>query len=70
MFGRDDKMPPLVSLSFSSLYWFSGIYASIAPAFRGTRVFTAKPFSTDVFFHLVEKYKVKLNDCETCVTEM
>lgn len=58
MFYKESSFPPLVSLCFSSLYWLTGILATLNPAFKGHRVFTAKPFSTDIFFDLFEKYKV------------
>lgn len=57
-FCAENSQPPFVSLSFSSLYWFSGIWSALAPAFKGTRVFTANTFSTDTFFDLVENHKV------------
>lgn len=49
----------VVMLCFSSLYWLSGIWTTITSAFKNTRIFTTQPFSTDLFFDLVEKYKVK-----------
>lgn len=50
---------PLLMLNFSSFYWFSGIWAAFMSANASTRVFTARPFSADLFFDLVEKHKVK-----------
>lgn len=57
-FHRNDEMA-FTNLCFSSFYWFSGIWAAVSIVFKNTRVFTTKPFSTDLFFDLIEKYKVK-----------
>lgn len=59
-FHRNDEMA-FTNLCFSSLYWFSGVWAAISIVFKNTRVFTMKPFSTDLFFDLVEKYKASCN---------
>lgn len=48
-----------VMLCFSSMYWFSGIWVMVVSSFRNTRIFTSKPFSVDLFFDLVAKYKVQ-----------
>lgn len=47
-----------VSMSYSSLYWFSGLWGMIGSVLKHTRIFTAQPFSVDSFFDMVEKYKV------------
>lgn len=43
---------------FSSLYWTSGTWTLIKSAFKLTRVLTSQPFSAELFYNLVEKYKV------------
>lgn len=53
-----------VSLTFSSLYWFSGVWAVMSSVYKGTRIFTARPFSEEVFFELVEKFKVIKSYCK------
>lgn len=54
---RNDEFA-LVNLCFSSLYWFSGVWTMISSAFKITRVFTTKPYSTDLFFDLVAAHEV------------
>lgn len=55
---RNDELA-VVNLCFSSLYWFSGVWATISAAFKNTRVFTTKPYSTDLFFDLVATHKIQ-----------
>ncbi|XP_031628671.1 4-coumarate--CoA ligase-like 7 [Contarinia nasturtii] len=59
MFSNRISQFPFISLSFSSLYWLSGIWASISPAFKNTRIFTTKPFSAELFYELVVKHKIQ-----------
>ncbi|XP_031638217.1 4-coumarate--CoA ligase-like 7 [Contarinia nasturtii] len=47
-----------VHLCFSSLYWVSGILGTMSTAFNNHRIFTSKSFSTDLFFDVVDKYKI------------
>lgn len=47
-----------INLCFSSLYWFTGVWTTISSAYKNTRVFTTKSFTTDFFFDLVAKQKV------------
>ncbi|XP_031637198.1 luciferin 4-monooxygenase-like [Contarinia nasturtii] len=46
-------------LNFSSFYWFSSIWSTLSSTLCSIRVFSSQPFSTDLFFDLVEKYKVQ-----------
>jgi 4-coumarate--CoA ligase len=49
------------SLSFSSLYWMSGLIGAVAGTVSGaSRVITRQPFTAEWFFDIVEKYKVAL----------
>lgn len=57
-----------VMLCFSSLYWTSGTWSLIKSAFKFTRVLTSHPFSTDQFYHLVDKYKVTQLICTNLIT--
>ncbi|XP_055297009.1 probable 4-coumarate--CoA ligase 1 [Sitodiplosis mosellana] len=46
------------AFSFSSMFWIAGTLGMLRCALTVTRVFTAKPFSPDLFFDFVEKYKI------------
>lgn len=49
----------LISLSFSSLYWLSGVGSLIAGTIMSTtRIITTTPFSPELAFKMVEKYKI------------
>jgi 4-coumarate--CoA ligase len=57
--GPKMKYNSSISLTFSSLYWVSGIMSVVAGTVDGIpRVITRDPFSPDRFFDIVEKYKV------------
>ena len=47
-------------LSFSPIYWSTGLVMSILVAFRekDTRIITAQPFSVDFFVQIVKKYDI------------
>lgn len=47
-----------VTMNFSSLYWCSGVRSVVSTAFNHTRIFTANPFTAELFINFVEKYKV------------
>lgn len=50
-----------VSLNFSSMYWVSGLIAVIGIVFTSKpRIFTAKPFSPEIFYRLVDDYQVRV----------
>lgn len=50
------------SLSFSPIYWSTGLVSSIVVAFRpnDTKILTTQPFSVELLVHVVKKYKVNL----------
>jgi 4-coumarate--CoA ligase len=57
--GPKMKYTGTVSLTFSSLYWMSGIMSVVTGTVDGIpRVFTRHPFSPDLFLDIVEKHKV------------
>ncbi|XP_055297527.1 uncharacterized protein LOC129566039 [Sitodiplosis mosellana] len=56
----------LITLNFSSMYWLSGILAMLSSATTVTRIFTTKPFSPDLFFDFVEKYKFQFFSGPPC----
>lgn len=46
--------------SFSSLYWFTGFVCLVTPIINHiTRITTTKPFTTEYFFELIEKYNIQ-----------
>jgi 4-coumarate--CoA ligase len=47
-------------LSFSPIYWSTGLVSTIMVAFRpkDTRIITAQPFSVDFLIHVIKKYDV------------
>lgn len=47
-------------LSFSPIYWSTGLVSSILVAFRpsDTKILTAQPFSVELLIHIVKKYSV------------
>lgn len=48
-----------VYLSFSSLYWLTGIWALVGGTVAGiTRIITTQPFSPDLMLQLIERYGV------------
>lgn len=50
-----------ISLSFSSLYWLSGVASLISGTLTAaTRIITTTPFSPELAFRMIEKYKVNL----------
>lgn len=51
--------PDAVMITFSSLYWVTGIGIMLMALLQGaSRIMTDKPFSAELFFKLVEKYRV------------
>lgn len=55
-------------LSFSSLYWISGVWAlTNSIVSTNIRIFTSKPFSPEHFFDLVRRYKVKARKRGFCM---
>lgn len=50
-----------IVLSFSTLYWFSGLTSLLAGTMQGaTRVISDEPFSTNTFFKAIENFKVSV----------
>lgn len=48
-----------ILLSFSSLYWLSGVYTLVRGTLTGaTRIITTETFSPELYLRLIEKYKV------------
>ncbi|KAL1390300.1 hypothetical protein pipiens_012446 [Culex pipiens pipiens] len=49
-----------ICLNFSTLYWGTGVYVlNMAVMNNSTRLITRRPFSTDLFFELIRKYKIR-----------
>ncbi|XP_055297897.1 uncharacterized protein LOC129566201 [Sitodiplosis mosellana] len=48
------------SLNFSSMNWVSGVFSKLNSALKRKHIFTKHPFSPDLFFDFVEKYKVQV----------
>ncbi|XP_055543930.1 probable 4-coumarate--CoA ligase 3 [Wyeomyia smithii] len=49
-----------ICLNFSTLYWGTGVYVlNMAVMNDSTRLITRRPFSVDLFFELIEKYKIR-----------
>lgn len=57
MFAQPQAFRPL---SFSAIYWSTGLVSTIIVAFRhqDTRIVTAQPFSVDLLVHIIKKHKV------------
>ncbi|CAD7089738.1 unnamed protein product [Hermetia illucens] len=48
-----------ILLSFSSLYWLSGVYTLIMGTILGvTRIITSQPFTPELMLRLVEQYRI------------
>lgn len=50
------------SLSFSPIYWSTGLLSTIFTAIRSqdTRIMTTQPFSVELFLHLIRRYDVNV----------
>lgn len=57
MFDQPQAFRPL---SFSPIYWSTGLVSTIIVAFRhqDTRIVTAQPFSVDLLVHIIKKHNV------------
>lgn len=56
-----DLLTSDVYLSFSSLYWLTGLWALIRGTLAGlTRIITTQPFDPDLMLRLIEKYAVSI----------
>ncbi|XP_058839555.1 probable 4-coumarate--CoA ligase 1 [Topomyia yanbarensis] len=49
-----------ICLNFSTLYWGTGVYVlNMSVMNNSTRLITRRTFSVDLFFELIQKYKIK-----------
>ncbi|XP_062552716.1 uncharacterized protein LOC134217896 [Armigeres subalbatus] len=55
-----DKLNAGPIFSFSPLFWMTGVFAAHnSVLYTRTRIITAKPFSADTFYSIVDKYKAE-----------
>ncbi|XP_019539911.3 probable 4-coumarate--CoA ligase 3 [Aedes albopictus] len=59
-FCRVVNLSTEICLNFSTLYWGTGVYVlNMSVMNDGTRLITRRPFSVDLFYELIAKYRIR-----------